>query len=99
MSLGYVPKDNCYYENIFKLEAGNYLVFDGEYLKIVRYWNLPQKKIHVEYEDAVLETERLIRSSVKYRLLSDVEVGSFLSGGVDSSLVSAIMQEIGRAHV
>lgn len=93
MTLGYIPKNNSYYENIFKLEAGNYLIFDGQNTDIKKYWDLPTKKIDISYQDAVIETERLIRSSIKYRLLADVEVGSFLSGGVDSSLVSAIMQE------
>ena len=93
MTLGYIPKNNSYYENIFKLEAGNYLIFDGQNIDIKKYWDLPTKKIDISYQDAVIETERLIRSSIKYRLLADVEVGSFLSGGVDSSLVSSIMQE------
>ena len=93
MTLGYIPKNNSYYENIFKLESGNYLTFDGQNIDIKKYWDLPTKRIDISYQDAVIETERLIRSSIKYRLLADVEVGSFLSGGVDSSLVSAIMQE------
>jgi asparagine synthase (glutamine-hydrolysing) len=93
MSFGYIPNDNSYYENIHKLKPAHYLVFDGKSVDIKRYWDLPKDKIDVSYEEAVDETERLIRSSVKYRLLADVEVGSFLSGGVDSSLVSAIMQQ------
>jgi asparagine synthase (glutamine-hydrolysing) len=93
MSFGYALADNSYYEGIYKLKAGYYLVFDGETISKNRYWRLPKDKIKISYEDAVDETERLIRSSIKYRLLSDVEVGSFLSGGVDSSLVSSIMQQ------
>lgn len=93
MTLGYIPKNNSYYKNIFKLEAGHYLTFDGQNIDIKKYWDLPTQKIDISYQDAVVEAERLIRSSIKYRLLADVEVGSFLSGGVDSSLVSAIMQE------
>ncbi|MCT7531795.1 asparagine synthase (glutamine-hydrolyzing) [Aliarcobacter cryaerophilus] len=93
MTLGYIPKNNSYYENIFKLEAGNYLIFDGQNIDIKKYWDLPTKRIDISYQDAVIETERLMRSSIKYRLLADVEIGSFLSGGVDSSLVSSIMQE------
>jgi asparagine synthase (glutamine-hydrolysing) len=94
MSLGYIPKDNSYYTNIYKLESAHYLIFDGEEIEIKRYWNLPTQKIDISYQEAVEESERLIRSSINYRLLSDLEVGSFLSGGVDSSLVSAIMQNI-----
>ncbi|QOP45834.1 asparagine synthase (glutamine-hydrolyzing) [Sulfurimonas paralvinellae] len=93
MTLGYMPNDNSYYTNISKLPPGHYLIFDGKNIDINRYWNLPKEKKYISYNDAVEETERLIRSSIKYRLLADVKVGSFLSGGVDSSLVSAIMQQ------
>lgn len=93
VSFGYTPGDSSYYEGINKLKPAHYLVFDGEKTEIKQYWSLPKDKIDISYEDAVEETERLIRSAVNYRLLSDLEVGSFLSGGVDSSLVSAIMQE------
>jgi len=92
MSLGYIPNDNSYYENIYKLKPAHYLVFDGMTVDISSYWSLPNDKIDISYEEAVEETHRLIKSSVNYRLLSDLEVGGFLSGGVDSSLVSAIMQ-------
>jgi asparagine synthase (glutamine-hydrolysing) len=93
MSFGYAPSYNSYYENIYKLEAGHILIFDGTQIYKKRYWSLPNHKIDIGYNEAVEETERLIRSSIKYRLLSDVEVGSFLSGGIDSSLVSSIMQQ------
>lgn len=97
VTLGYIPNDNSYYENIYKLPPANYLEIDlqnpHQSLTSTRYWSLPHKKIDISYEEAVKETEKLIRSSIKYRLLADVEVGSFLSGGVDSSLVSAIMQQ------
>lgn len=73
MTLGYIPKNNSYYENIFKLESGNYLTFDGQNIDIKKYWDLPTKRIDISYQDAVIETERLIRSSIKYRLLADVE--------------------------
>lgn len=99
MSFGYIPSDSSYYENIYKLKPAHYLIFDGKNIDIKRYWDIPQNKIDISYEEALEETERLIRSSIKYRLLADVKVGSFLSGGVDSSLVSAIMQEISSIKI
>jgi len=93
MSFGYAPADNSYYKDIYKLEAGHYLIFNGNGIYKKRYWHLPKDKIDIGYEDAVIEAEKIIRSSIKYRLLSDVEVGSFLSGGIDSSIVSSIMQQ------
>jgi len=94
MSFGYMPSDRSYYENIFKLKPAHYLVFDGESIKVSCYWHLPHKKLDISYEEAVDRGESLIRSSINHRLLADLEVGSFLSGGVDSSLVSAIMQDL-----
>ncbi len=93
MSFGYTPANSSFYEYIYKLEAGHYLIFDGSRVYKNRYWHLPKDKIEIDYQEAVEEVERLIRSSIRYRLLSDIEVGSFLSGGVDSSLVSSIMQQ------
>ena len=93
MSFGYIPNDNSYYQNVFKLQAAHMLIFDGNNVKKTKYWDLPKEQSTISYDEAVVQTEELIRSSIKYRLLSDLEVGSFLSGGVDSSLVSAIMQE------
>jgi asparagine synthase (glutamine-hydrolysing) len=91
MSLGYIPNDKSYYENIYKLKPGHFLVFDGENISLKRYWEQPKNRIDISFNEAVEETHRLLKNSIKYRLLADVEVGSFLSGGVDSSLVSAIM--------
>ncbi len=93
MSLGYIPDDNSYYENINKLPPSHYLVFDGFGIKTKKYWHLPTNKIEISFDEAVNQAEELIRSSIKYRLIADVKVGSFLSGGVDSSLVSSLMQQ------
>jgi len=99
MSFGYAPANNSFYKDIYKLEAGHYIKFNGNAIYKKRYWHLPKSKIDIEYEDAIEETKKLIQSSINYRLLSDLEVGSFLSGGVDSSLVSAIMQEVNGKRI
>lgn len=72
MTLGYIPKDNSYYENIFKLEAGHYLELriDNLELKIDKYWNLPNSKIDISFDEAVKETERLIRIQTSCRCRS-----------------------------
>ena len=99
MSFGYIPNGKSYYENIYKLKPAHYLVFDGKNINIERYWDLPKHKIDISYEEAVEEIHGLIKSAINYRLLSDLEVGSFLSGGVDSSLVSAIMQSLSNKSI
>jgi len=99
MSLGYIPNDSSYYENIYKLKPAHILVFDGNTISIKKYWELPKHKIQISYEEAVEETHKLIKKSIKRQLLSDVEVGSFLSGGIDSSLVSSIMQNLSPTKI
>lgn len=92
-SLGYIPSDNSYYRNIHKLKPAHYLVFDAESVEEHQYWKLPKIKSSIGFDEAVSITEELLKSSINYRLLSDLEVGAFLSGGVDSSLVCALMKE------
>lgn len=93
LSLSYIPHNNSYYENIHKLKPAHFLIFDGKSIKEKRYWELPKEKINVTFEEAIAKTSELLESAVKYRLLSDLEVGTFLSGGIDSSLITSIMQK------
>jgi len=99
MSLGYIPNDKSYYGNIYKLKPAHYLIFDDKRIEIKRYWNLPKEKLNINFNEAVEEVEYLLKDSIKKRLLADVEVGAFLSGGVDSSLVSAIMAEVSNKQI
>ncbi len=84
---------NTMFEGINKLQAGHYLIFDGKRIKIEEYYdildNVQPYKIKNPNE-ALEEIESILIDSVRHRLVADVEVGSFLSGGIDSSLVSAI---------
>lgn len=99
MSLGYIPNDKTYYQNIFKLKPAHYLVFDGKNINIKRYWNLPNEKLNISFNEALDEVEYLLKDSIKLRLLSDVKIGAFLSGGVDSSLVSSLMAKISESRI
>jgi len=99
MSIGYIPNDNSYYKNIYKLKPAHYLIFDGENIIIKRYWDLPEKKANISFNEAVEEVEYLLKDSIKKRLLADVEVGGFLSGGVDSSLVSTLMSKVSNTQI
>jgi len=84
---------NTMFEGINKLQAGHYLIFDGKTIKIEEYYdildNVQPYKIK-NLNEALEEIESILIDSVRHRLVADVEVGSFLSGGIDSSLVSAI---------
>jgi len=92
-ALGYIPNENTYYKNIYKLPPAHYLTFQNGKIEKKRYWNLPTEKLNISFSEAVDKTEELVKSAVNYRLISDLEVGAFLSGGVDSSLVTAIASQ------
>ena len=90
-----IPSPNTILKNIFKLEAGHFLTLHNGNIKKEKYWDIPldKPKLKISEEEAVEETERLFIESVKKRLLSDVPVGVFLSGGIDSSLIARIMAD------
>ena len=95
MSLRFIPDDRTLFKNIKKLPAATSLLFDGRSVKTEQYWSLDFKnKISGSERDVTDELEHLLRETVKLHLLSDVPVGTFLSGGIDSSLVTALMAEI-----
>lgn len=91
--LGYIPEPETIYTKISKFPSGKYLEIDSSGFKITSYWNL-KDQINAatisDIETAKPKLKQLIESSVSYRLISDVPFGVFLSGGVDSSLLTAV---------
>lgn len=95
LSLKYIPSPGTLFEGIHSLPPGYYLMARDGRIELQRYWDIsyakPQSpKSEAEYID---EATELIRESVKLRLRSDVPFGAFLSGGVDSSTIVALMAE------
>lgn len=89
-----VPAPQTAFKQIRKLEPGHWLKWkDGE-ITTHRYW-LPDfsKKINITEEEAIEETTRILRESTRLRMISEVPLGAFLSGGVDSSTVVALMAQ------
>ncbi len=93
LELGFVPAPLAIFEHTFKLLPGHYLEFDGTKTEIKQYWRLPKKKITISYEDAKDRTKKLLEKSFEYRMVSDVPVGVFLSGGIDSSLLASYLSK------
>jgi len=100
---GYIGRDNSIFLGVKKLLPGHYLEFDlkSKSLKIEKYWDVKDyfRKNTKSEEEIIDELERVLIESIKYRMKSDASVGVFLSGGVDSSLVAAILQKhYGNIH-
>ncbi len=99
MKFGYIPTPYCVFKNTHKLVQGSYLVFDIKKVsyEIQRYWDLKsfylKPKLNISYEEALEETERIMTSAFKYRMVADVPVGVFLSAGFDSTCVAALLQK------
>ncbi len=89
-----VPAPLTAFRQIRKLEPGHWLKWkDGE-IKTERYWTPDfSSKIKISEEEAIEETLRILREATKMRLISEVPLGAFLSGGVDSSAIVALMAE------
>lgn len=93
---GYVPGEQTIFNEIKKLLPGHYLKFHNGRTEIHRWWQLtiPENKISFSNErDIEEQLEQLLISAFSYRLVADVPVGVFLSGGVDSSLLTAVLSK------
>jgi asparagine synthase (glutamine-hydrolysing) len=93
----YVPAPKTIYRQVRKLRAGHYLVVDKSGIREVPYWDIQFDQTREQSEAEWCEEFLAeFRTSVKSRLVSDVPLGAFLSGGVDSSSVVALMNEFQR---
>jgi asparagine synthase (glutamine-hydrolysing) len=91
LRFGYVPPDRCVVRGLSKLPPAHTLTFDANGLRISRYWRAHfGVKRDRSIEDALSELDERLRAAVTRRLRSDVPLGSFLSGGIDSGLVTAL---------
>jgi asparagine synthase (glutamine-hydrolysing) len=95
LTLQYVPPPLSGFEGIRKLAPGERLVFEGGRLTIDRYWQLEHRAARAPWseEDALEHADALLKDATRNRLVADVPLGAFLSGGVDSSLVVSYMAE------
>lgn len=92
---GFVPSPNTIFEGISKLEAGSYLTLENGEIHTKRYWDLNfSDKSRLPLSKTIEAVDGLLRKAVEKRLVSDVPLGVFLSGGIDSSLVVSYMKEI-----
>ena len=95
----YINAPDSIFENVYKLEPGSILKFHYGEVKTWKYWDIKevyhkmQENPVVDYEQAKEELKVLLKKAVSSRMIADVPLGAFLSGGYDSSLMTAIAQE------
>jgi len=96
LTFGYVPEELCIFKNVKKLEPGEFLVFKNGETRTERYWNFDfSADPLIESEDDIAaDLLSRLRDAVGTRLISEVPLGAFLSGGVDSSAVVGLMSQI-----
>jgi len=93
-TLGYVPTPRTIYKDIQKLPPASYAVIKKESLKISTYWDVKFQAGIDSYSNYRENSKKILFESVERRLVSDVPFGAFLSGGIDSSVIVSMMQEI-----
>ena len=99
LTFRYTPDNETLFKNIKKLEPGHYLIYDAKTktITIKKYWdiyNIEPKNYSESYYKKM--TLKLLKDSVKKRLISDVPLGTHLSGGLDSSAIVALMSELNK---
>ncbi|HDR68553.1 MAG TPA: asparagine synthase (glutamine-hydrolyzing) [Bacteroidaceae bacterium] len=97
-----VPAPRTLYEHVYKLLPGQYLICGESGISVHKYWDIQlEEEILSSSNDGELieRTEAVLRKSIERRLISDVPLGAFLSGGVDSSLIVALMSKLTGAPV
>ena len=101
LSLQYVPSPRTIYKSAKKLPPGHILVWQNGKTVVSRYWDLPlgQPPITTDVEEAKTLIRDTLTESVRLRMISDVPLGAFLSGGVDSSVIVALMSKLSSRPV
>lgn len=95
----YIPAPKTNYKEIKKLKAGHYLKCDSKgNVNVSQYWDInPEENKYIDKEKINIELSQLLQESIKYRMVSDVPISFFLSGGIDSSTVVGLAAQHGTS--
>lgn len=100
LSLQYIPDPLTIYQGVYKLPPAHRLLWQNGTAKIEKYWDLAyQPKHSLREEELIEELRALLKEAVQMRLISEVPLGAHLSGGIDSSIIVALMAELSDAPV
>lgn len=96
LTFGYVPEELCIFASVKKLEPGHFLTFRNSEIKTEKYWDLDFSAEPITDSEEKVDEDLLerLRDAVRVRLVSEVPLGAFLSGGVDSSAVVGLMSQL-----
>jgi asparagine synthase (glutamine-hydrolysing) len=92
-AFGYVPRDRCAFAGMRKLPAGHWLLLKDGHIETEEYWRVEYRPERIDAHEAVAKIQYGLSEAVAMQLVSDVPVGCFLSGGIDSSLLVALATE------
>ena len=98
----HIPEPHTFYKDIYKLKPGHFLLVDQDGMREEKYWELPhrpEEEMLNNKEEVYERFRELLTESVKIRMRSDVPFGAFLSGGLDSSTIVALMSGIQKEPV
>jgi asparagine synthase (glutamine-hydrolysing) len=101
LNFGYCSGEQTLFSGVRKLMPGNWLRLTSEQLEIRQYWDIPRPTSHENRDDRtwIAECRTRLEEAVRTRLMSDVPLGMFLSGGVDSSAIAALMKPMSNGPV
>jgi len=100
LSYGYTPTPETMFKGIMKLPPAHFMIYENGNMKIERYWELDfSKKLNLSEPEYCARIMDLLEDSTRIRLISDVPLGAFLSGGIDSSAVVYMMSKLSPGRV
>lgn len=93
LTIEYIPTPRTIFKDVHKLPPGHRLVVEGSNARVEPYWHIPFAPVAASEEECVERLRELIRDAVQMRMVADVPLGAFLSGGIDSSTIVAFMSQ------
>lgn len=99
LTLEYIPSPHTIFEDVHKLPPGHWMLLKNGRLTIQQYWNIERMDVPQSDDACIEHLTDLIRDAVKIRMIADVPLGAFLSGGIDSSTIVSFMSELASQPV
>jgi len=100
LSYGFIPSPKTIYKDVYQIPPGHIGIWENQNFILKRYWEIDYSNLYIEdEEEAIKGLEHKLKEAVQKRLISDVPLGAFLSGGIDSSLIVALMSKLSKEKV